>query len=122
MNNMAKGILIRIVSSPIGAEIPARTAEETWLYLEETYDIMGLNKTISTYQVLHQFRLKNQGDASTQCQKFKRLLQDAVDVGHEFKRKDKGFLVHLPHRGGWFRKLYLPPQDSYSQGRPVPYP
>ena len=104
MNNMAKGILIRIVSSPIGA----RTAEETWLYLEETYDIMGLNKTISTYQVLHQFRLKNQGDASTQCQKFKRLLQDAVDAGHEFNGKTRvSLFIHLTEEAGFANFAYL---------------
>jgi hypothetical protein len=49
MNNMAKGILIRIISTLISAEIPLRTAAEAWIYLEETYNTMGLNKTISTY-------------------------------------------------------------------------
>jgi hypothetical protein len=111
---------IHIVSSPVDARVPS--AQETWSYLEETYNTMGLNKTVSTYQILRQSWLKNTGDASTRCLKFKRLLHDAIDAGHELNGKKKvSSFLHLAEGAG-FRELRLHPQDSHLQERPIPYP
>jgi hypothetical protein len=73
---MAKGILIRIVATPID-------------------------------QMLHNCKLKHDSDLSQQCQKFERLLQNAVEAGHIFENKIKmSSPIHLAEKVGFANSIH----------------